>query len=109
MGSNQDLRRAVADGWINAIIGFFNNGEDHYQEMVALAYNINPDETINAVQRKAEDHFEQGGHILVWLGLSRCWDDRLNQILVEFVDAHLAKKETLISSPDPLIFVLTAS
>jgi hypothetical protein len=96
--SNRELREAVSKNWINAIVGFFNNGEDHHQEMVALAYALNADTTIDALRREVEDCFQQHGHILAWRGFAGCWNDRLSSILAEFAISHSTKKDTLISS-----------
>ena len=40
--ANNSLRTAVGEKWVDAIVGRFHNGEDYHQELVALAYELNP-------------------------------------------------------------------
>ena len=92
------LREAIVCKWIAAIVGIFNNAEEHYQEMAAIAYRLNPDSTVDALLREAENNYRNHGFIFAWRGFERCWDSRLSSILATFTVSHITKKDTLISS-----------
>jgi hypothetical protein len=92
------LRRGVAKNWIHSIVGRFNNGEDHHQEMVALAYRANPDETIDALREEAEESFRRHGYILSWRAFGTCWDARLSAVLGEFAISHSTRREAITTS-----------
>jgi len=98
IASDKALEEAVSHNWIGAIVGYFNNAEDHYQEMVALAYKLNPDGTIEALRREAEESFHRSGYVFAWRGFARCWDNRLTAVLTEFVLSHVTKTEVFTSS-----------
>ncbi len=105
INTNETLQAAVSRNWIDAIVGYFNNAEDHYQEMVALAYKLNPDATIDALRRQAEESFSRSGYVFAWRGFARCWDSALTAVLTEFVVSHTIKTEVFTSS---LCFLLEA-
>ncbi len=92
------MQAAIATKWIRGIVGCFNNAEQHYQEMVALAYGLNPDATIDALCEENDKSFRGQGYILGWRGFARAWDRRLSSILADFALSHKTKRETLISS-----------
>ena len=96
--NDQELRRAVAEKWIHSIVGRFNNGEDYHQEMVALAYRLNPDATVNAIRWEAEESFQRHGYILAWRPFGKCWDSRLSTVLAEFALSHSTRREALTTS-----------
>ena len=48
---NPVLKAAVASNWIEALVGEFNDGSNRYQEMAALAYELNPDATLGGFIR----------------------------------------------------------
>jgi hypothetical protein len=95
---DQALKDAISKKWICSVIGYFNNAEDHYQQMVSLVYSLNPDGTVEALRREAEDSFERHGYVFAWRGFARSWDPRLSAVLAEFVVSHSTKREALVSS-----------
>ncbi len=92
------LREAVSKKWINAIVGFFNNGEEHYQQMVELAYCLNPETTTEVLRSEAEDDYQRHGYIFAWRGFRRCWNSQLSAMLAEFAMSHWTNEKTLVSS-----------
>src|SRR5258707_6724730 len=96
--SNGELRRAVAEKWIHSIVGRLSDGEDHHQEMVTLAYQLDQDATVDALRWEAEESFQRHGYILAWRPFGKCWDSRLSAILAEFALSHSTKREALTTS-----------
>lgn len=96
--ADPELGRCVSENWIRSIVGRFNNGEDYHQEMVALAYRLNTEETIDALCEEAEDSFCRHGYILAWRAFGRCWNTRLSAVLGQFVISHSTKREAITSS-----------
>jgi len=105
--TDSELRTAIADKWIDAITGRFNNGEDHHQEMVALAYALNPGRCIQSLLREIKDDDERHGQILALRSYERCWDERLTKTLVALITANQLKPSSVesalvfLSSVDP--------
>jgi hypothetical protein len=97
-GSNEDLRRAVAEKWIHSIVGRLNDGEDHHQEMITLAYHLDQDATVDALRWEAEESFQRHGYILAWRPFGKCWDSRLSAVLAEFALSHSTRREALTTS-----------
>jgi hypothetical protein len=61
ISTDNTLQAAISKNWIGSIVGYFNNAEDHYQQMVSLAYKLNPDATLDALRREAEESFDRNG------------------------------------------------
>jgi hypothetical protein len=93
-----ELRHCIAKNWIRSIVGRFNNGEDYHQEMVALAYRANPEETIDALRDEAEESFRRHGYILSWRAFGACWESRLSAVLGEFAISHSTSRAALTTS-----------
>ena len=97
--TDEELQRSVAKNWINTIVGRVDDAVDHHEEMVALAYRLNGDATIDALRQDAEESFRRGdGHILTWRPFARCWDARLTAVLEEFTVSHWTKRASLTTS-----------
>lgn len=88
---SSDLRAAVARKWIDAITGRFNNAGDYHQEMIALAYEINPDWTVQGLLREILDDDTRHGQILALRAYQRCWDSRLTKTLVDLITSDRLK------------------
>ena len=99
---SEELQKAIRKKWIRGIVGYFNNAEEHYQVMVALAYWLNADATVDALGQENEHSYRQQGYAFGWRGFGRTWNPRLSSILGEFALSHRTKRETLISSLCPL-------
>jgi hypothetical protein len=96
--ANPILRTAVAENWIDAITGRFNNGEEHHQEMAALAYELNPDRCVQGLLREILDDDTRHAQILALGGYSRCWDARLTKELVALMNSGRLKSGSIESA-----------
>jgi len=95
---DSELRTAIGQKWVDAVVGRFHNGEEHHQQIVALVYELNADKAIDGVFREAEENYRQHGHIFAWRAFARCWSNRLSAMLGAFVLSHVTSRETVISS-----------
>lgn len=95
---NPGLRNAVSQNWIDAITGRFGSGQEHHQEMVALAYELNRDRCIQGLVREILDDDARHGQILALSSYRRCWDARLTQELVNLISTGRLKSTSIESS-----------
>jgi len=82
-----ELRRAVSDKWIGAIIDAFNNGEEEQQELVTLAYRWNPTETRRWLRIQLERRLTSDGEgwLLDLRAFESTWDRQLSEDLADFL------------------------
>ena len=66
--SDAVLGAAVGANWIEALLGHFNNGSEHYQETAALAYDLNADATLRFFCRDVKNDDERHGDVLCCTG-----------------------------------------
>jgi len=83
--NDETLRTIVAEKWIDALIGQFNGGSEHYQETAALAYELNPDATLRGFTRELKEDDKQHGQILALYGFRKCWDNRFTAAVLDLV------------------------
>ena len=80
-----ELRSTVASKWIDALIGRFNGGSDHYQETAALAYELNPDATLRGFIRELKEDDKEHGQIPGLYGFQKCWDDQFTAAALNLI------------------------
>jgi hypothetical protein len=85
--NDSELRHELESKWIGSIIDAFNNGEPEHQELVALAYELDSDETRRWLQiqldRKLVD--EADGWLLDLRAFESIWDRQLSKQLANFL------------------------
>lgn len=81
---NAELKAAISAKWIDALIGHFNGGE-YYLEMIALAYELNPDATLRGFIREAKADDKQHGYIHALHGFRKCWDARFTAAVLDLI------------------------
>lgn len=79
------LKAAVAANWIDALIGQFNGGSEHYQEMAALAYELSPDVSLRGFIRELKDDDRQHGQILSLPGFRKAWNIRFTMAALDLI------------------------
>ncbi|MEW6306596.1 MAG: hypothetical protein AB1705_24285 [Verrucomicrobiota bacterium] len=89
------LKAAVSTKWIEALLGQFNDGSDHYQETAALAYELNPDTTLQAFVREAKDDDQKHGRIHCHWGFKKAWDSRFTAAALGLVREGTLKAESI--------------
>jgi hypothetical protein len=82
--TDTELRQAVAEKWISALIEFPNDSVVQRQEMVALAYALNPDRCTDILLRDLRDE-KAGGCMDALQSFGSCWDNRLSDWIVEVI------------------------
>ncbi len=82
---DEKLRAAIAANWIDALITGFNRGTQHYQEMAALAYELNPDATLRGFVREVTNDNSDYGEIHCLGGFSKCWDGRFTATALDLI------------------------
>lgn len=92
---DEELRTAISVNWIDAIMDYWEQGNDHHQEMVALAYRIAPDQTIERLLFQLRTDNEKNGLTLALLPFRKCWDGKLSSALTKFTLAAGLKPEML--------------
>jgi hypothetical protein len=89
------LKTAVATKWIEALLGQFNSGSDHYQEIAVLAYELNPDMTLHGFLREAKDDDQKHGRIHCHWGFKKTWDSRFNAAALGLIRGGTLKAESI--------------
>ncbi len=83
--SDEELRSAVAGKWIQAILGTWDSSSDHAKDLFALAYRINPSQTIHGWIREIWRDSERHGHPFAIRRAETCFDDTLAGELIELI------------------------
>jgi hypothetical protein len=83
--SDEALRSAVAGKWIEAILGIWDSSSDHAKELFAMAYRINPSQTINGWIREIWRDSERHGHPFAIRRAEKCFGDTLAKELIELL------------------------
>lgn len=89
------LKTAVATKWIEALLGQFNSGSDHYKEISALAYELNPDVTLRGFLREAKDDDQKHGRIHCLWGFKKAWDSRFTDATLGLIREGTLKAESI--------------
>lgn len=89
------LRTAVAAKWIEALLGQFNSGSDHCQELAELAYYLNPDMTLRGFLREAKADDQEHGRIHCLLGFKKAWDSRFTAAAISLIREGKLKAESV--------------
>jgi hypothetical protein len=89
------IKAAVATKWIEAMVSRFNNGDDHYQETAALAYELNPDTTLRGFVREAKDDDQKHGRIHCHWGFKKAWDSRFTAAALGLIREGTLKAESI--------------
>ncbi len=84
---DRELRAAISTKWINSIMDYWEQSDEHHQQMVELAYRIAPDQTIERLVFRLRTDNEESGSSLALHPFSRCWNGNLSNTLTEFVSA----------------------
>ena len=79
------LKTVVATNWIEALLGQFNNGSDHFKETAALAYELNPDATLRGFIREMKDDDRQHGEIYCLFGFRDAWDSHFTTTALDLI------------------------
>lgn len=91
-----ELVDAVRRNWLPIIYDEFSNADDHHLEMVALAYRLDGT-TLRALLKdrilRQTDH--QDGHTYALREFARCWDQALEDFVVEFTVREVTKPVTM--------------
>jgi hypothetical protein len=106
------LKTAVATKWIEALLGQFNSGSDHYQEIAVLAYELNPDMTLRGFLREAKNDDQKHGRIHCHWGFKKAWDSRFTAAALGLIREGALKAEsteTLITFLGPIAPVEAAA
>lgn len=85
IGSDEKLRHAVGGKWIEAILGIWDSSSDHAKDLFALAFRINPSQTINGWIREIRGDSERHGHPSAIRMAERCFGDTLARELIELI------------------------
>ncbi|MBE0544866.1 MAG: hypothetical protein IH623_26300 [Verrucomicrobia bacterium] len=89
------LKPAVTAKWMEALLGQFNNGSDHYQETAAMAYELNPDVTIKSFLRETKDDDQKHGRIHCLWGFKKAWDSRFTAATLGSIREGTLKAESI--------------
>lgn len=89
------LKTAVATKWIEALLGQFNGGSDRYQEIAALAYELNPDLTLRGFLREAKDDDQKDGRIHCLWGFKKAWDSHFTAAALGLIREGTLKAESI--------------
>ena len=99
------LKAAVAANWVEALIGPFNNGSDHYQETTALANEINPDVTLRRFIHSVTNNDKQYGRIHCLHGFRKAWDAQFTSAALDLVlsgNLKCGSIETILTFVGPI-------
>lgn len=89
--TNTALRMVVSTKWIEALLGEFDNGSDRYQETAVIAYELNPEITIQIFLRNAKEDDQKHGRIYCQWGFKKAWDSRFTSVVVDLVQEGTLK------------------
>ncbi|MDB6066258.1 MAG: hypothetical protein JWR26_2466 [Pedosphaera sp.] len=85
------LCAAVAAHWIEALLDQSNKGSNHYKEIAALAYELNPDTTLRFFSREIMEDDRQHGRIHCCAGFRTTWNDRFTTAALGLIRAGTLK------------------
>lgn len=94
---NSALKLTVASKWIEALIGRFNDGGEHYQETVSLSYELNPDATLKGFIRETKDDDQKHGRIHCHYGFKKAWDSHFTASALNLIREGTLKAESIES------------
>jgi hypothetical protein len=92
-----EVRAAIAANWIGALVGYFNNSSEHYQVSAVLAYQLNPEATLQHFVRQMKEDDHRHGQLLCLHGFSRAWDARFTAAALEFAESGTPKHGSIES------------
>ncbi len=76
---NIALRTAIANKWIDGLIGYPINNDEHYRITAKLAYGLNPEVTLLAFVREIREDDARHGLVFCLRGFEDAWDDRFSE------------------------------
>lgn len=85
LAKDTELAKAVGSNWIEALIGRFNDGSEHFQETAAIAYRLNPDATLRSFLREVVEDNDKHGRIHGLVGFAKVWDTRFTASLIDLI------------------------
>jgi hypothetical protein len=108
------LRGAIASKWIDGLIGYPFDSDEHYQNTAMLAYKLNPEATLRAFEREVKEEDERHGRVLSLHGFEKAWDARFSRAALELAANDSLKPDSIgsilqfVGYRDPTVAALNA-
>ncbi|MDL5050708.1 hypothetical protein QQ054_32430 [Oscillatoria amoena NRMC-F 0135] len=95
LSTDIELKTAVTTKWIEALVGQFNGGGEDYQNIAALAYELNPDTTLQAFIRELKNADQKDGQIHDHIGFKKAWDSRFTSATLDLISEGTLKAKSI--------------
>lgn len=72
-----ELPPSAWNKWAGAVLAFAGLDGEHMDDLVSVAYEHAPEQTVAMLSRLIDKENQEGNHIWITRKVSRCWDERI--------------------------------